>query len=901
MMTPERFQQIDQLYQAALDQEAADRSKFISSACGDDAELRREVESLLKAHEQAGSFIAEPALRSAAKLLAKDQKRSLIGATLAHYRIESILGAGGMGEVYLALDAKLNRKVALKLLPASFNNYTDQLGRFEREAQAASALNHPNIITIYEIGEIDGRHFIVTEFVDGETLREYVTNTRMTVGEVLDVAAQIASALQAAHEARIVHRDIKPENIMVRRDGVVKVLDFGLAKLTPQQLGTVNAQGLDQSNVRTNPGMVMGTVGYMSPEQSRGEDVDSRTDIWSLGVVLYEMVAGRAPFKGDTPSHVIVSILENQPPSLSGDSGVPAELERIISKSLRKDTVERYQTASDIALDLKNLKEDLTIEARLKQLKGSPDGDESFAAFATAQATGLDTSELSGTHSISSAEYLLNGIKRHRGSAVFASMAVLLLIAFLLYFFNIPSGRSEPINSVAVLHFVNEGSDPDAAYLANGFSDSLIDSLSQIPELRVKSLNEVSRYEGQNVDASTVGRELNVQAVLFIRMSQQVDALEISTELVAVSDNSRLWGAQYKRKPSDLLGLQKEIVGEIAEKLSLNGAEKLRLTKQYTTNKDAYDAYLRGHVLLEKRTPQATEKSIEYLEQAIRIDPNYALAYAELGFAYVSYSGLDPGRWYTEVFPKAKEAVAKALEIDDSLAEAHTVLGQLKTFDWHWLEAEKSFRRAIELNPNSGFAHSVYTFYLIAMKRFDEAVAESKRAVELEPTSVHYNRNVAANLFFARRYDEAIEQSLKTLELDPIMPTAYAWLAKAYQQKGLYDQAIEAYIKDGPYVSLGPDASAELREAYAASGWKGFWRKALDFKMKQAKKGVVYWYGLAEINAQLGDRDQVFAALEKSYEEHEHNVRFVVADPLWDDLRSDPRYLNLVRRMGLEP
>lgn len=480
-------------------------------------------------------------------------------------------------------------------------------------------------------------------------------------------------------------------------------------------------------------------------------------------------------------------------------------------------------------------------------------------------------------------------------------MAVLVLIASLVYFINISSGRSGAIDSMAVLHFVNEGGDPAAEYLASGFSDSLINSLSQIPKLRVKALNAVSRYKGQNVDATTVGRELNVQAVLFIRMSQQVNALEISAELVSVSDNSHLWGAQYKRTPSDLLGLQKEIVSEIAEKLSLDGAEKQPPTKQYTTNKEAYDAYLRGHVLLEKRTPQATEKSIEYLEQAISFDPNYALAYAELGFAYISYSGLPPGRRYTEVFPKAKETVAKALELDDSLAEAHTVQGQLKTLDWDWAGAERSFRRGIELNPNSAFAHSGYAYYLIAMKRFAEAVAESKRAVELEPTSVFYNRTMAVNLYFARRYDETIEQSLKTLELDPIMPTAYAWLAKAYQQKGLYDQAIEAYMKDGPYVSLGPDAAAELRDAYAASGWKGFWRKALYFKVNQAKKGDVYWYGLAEINAQLGDKDQVFAALEKSYEEREHNVRFVVADPLWDDLRSDPRYSNLVRRIGLEP
>ena len=450
-MTPERWQQISQLYQAALDQEVADRSKFISSACADDLELRREVESLLKAHEQAGSFIAEPALRSAARLLAGDQAKSLIGATLAHYRIESILGAGGVGEVYLALDARLNRKVALKLLLGTFINYTDQLDRFEQEAQTASALDHPNIITIYEIGEVDGRHFIVTEFVDGETLRERMTNTRMTVGEVIDIASQIASALQAAHEAGIVHRDIKPENIMVRRDGVVKVLDFGLAKLTSQQLSTADAQGLVQNAVQTNPGMVMGTVAYMSPEQARGADVDVRTDLWSLSVVLYEMLSGRGPFVGETPNHVIVSILESEPLSLSTAADVPDELQRIVSRGLSKNREQRYQTAEGLLVDLKRLRQrmelDAAIEGTSAPLAANP------KTLTKVQHRAVATDDVAVGRTSSRVAHLANTFKLNKHAWVVA--AIILTISLLAYGYwrYERKSRGDTIHSIAVLPF----------------------------------------------------------------------------------------------------------------------------------------------------------------------------------------------------------------------------------------------------------------------------------------------------------------------------------------------------------------------------------------------------------------------------------------------------------------
>ncbi|HEX6728958.1 MAG TPA: FlgO family outer membrane protein, partial [Pyrinomonadaceae bacterium] len=491
---------------------------------------------------------------------------------------------------------------------------------------------------------------------------------------------------------------------------------------------------------------------------------------------------------------------------------------------------------------------------------------------------------------------------RHKGSAVFASTTAFLLIAALVYFADYTRKGDEAINSVAVLHFINQGDDPSTEYLSEGISHSIIKRLSRLPNLKVVSLNSALRYKGQQIDPKAVGEELNVRAVLAGRMTRQGDALAISAELVDVRDNRRLWAEQYNNTPaSDILGVQEKISEVIAEKLRgrLSGQETKLLTKRYTESTEAYDAYARGHYLLEKRTGPTTEKSIEYFEHAIKLDPNYALAYAELGFAYWS---IRKNRSPEDHLLKANEAVMKALQIDDQLAEAYTTLGHIRSSYWDWTGAENAFRRGVELNPNSAFAHTHYAFYFIAMRRFDEAVAESKRAVELEPTSVFYNRNVALNLYFARRYDEAIEQSLKTLELDPVMPTAHVWLGKSYQQKGLYGQAIDSYLKDTPlYKSLGVEAKATLKDAYAKFGWKDFWRKLIEFRLEQAKHEGVDAYGLAEAYAQLGNKDQLFAWLEKAYQLRYITINFLSVDPLWDFVRSDPRYVDLIRRMGLEP
>jgi serine/threonine protein kinase len=657
-MTPERWQQINELYHNAVELDASGQATFLNQACAGDAELRDEVESLIASHDQAGSFISEPALKVAAKDLAEDQATSLVGRSFSHYRIESILGVGGMGEVYLAEDNSLDRKVALKLLPAQFTNDAERLRRFEREARAASALNHPNILTIYEIGQADGHHYTVTEFIDGETLREHMAGTHMKLDESLDIATQVASALTAAHEAGIVHRDIKPENVMLRSDGFVKVLDFGLAKLLPRHASATEPEALKKAMVKTNPGMVMGTTQYMSPEQARGQDVDARTDIWSLGVVLYEMVTGRAPFAGETPSHAVVSILETQPLPLTHENEMTRGLERIVDKALRKNREERYRTVTDLLLDLKSLKQELEVEAHLERARSETVGLKPSGGRLSDAKTAPPQR---GTPKIrpSSAEPVFEEIKRHKRGAAIAVAAIIVVLATLAYSFYLKKNAGhlattgEAIDSLAVLPFFNESGDPNTEYLADGISDSVINSLSRLPKLKVISLNAVMRYRGKQTDPQTAGRDLSVGAVLIGRMTQRGDDLKISTELVDVRDNSRLWGEQYHRKLSDILSVQEEIARKISEglRLRLSGEERKQLAKKYTENSDAYLLYSLGRHQFNNNTKAGFEKSIEYYEQAIRIDPKYALAYVGLSGAYhqLEYRGF----W----FPK--EAVRK--------------------------------------------------------------------------------------------------------------------------------------------------------------------------------------------------------------------------------------------------
>jgi eukaryotic-like serine/threonine-protein kinase len=820
------------------------------------------------------------------------------GTRLGRYEVRTQIGAGGMGDVYLAQDLNLRRSVALKLLPAEYTQDEGRLRRFEQEACAASGLNHPNILTIHEIGAEGEAHFIATEFIDGESLRLRMTRGDMKLREMLDIVIQVAAALTAAHEAGIVHRDIKPENIMVRHDGYVKVLDFGLAKLIERRITDSEASTM----VNTDPGVVMGTASYMSPEQARGIDVDARTDIWSLGVVIYEMIAGRVPFEGTTTGDMLSLILgeRNAPPLARFARDVPSELERIVTKALTKERGERYQTARDLLIDLKRLKQQLDVEAEIERTT-APE----FAAGATGtgdKSAAVQTMGQPAPASTSNAQHIAGEIARNKLGIGIAAVVLLAIAAFayFAYFARRDGGSArEAITSIAVLPFVNASNNPEAEYLSDGISESLINTLSQVPNLRVVPRSTVFRYKGRDIDPQTIGRELGVRAVLTGKLVQRGDTLSIQTELIDVAEESQLWGEQYNRKLADLLAVQEEISREISEKLRirLSGEERKQLAKRYTENTEAYQLYLKGRYHWNKRTPEDLKKGIGYFQQAIDIDPNYALAFAGLADSYIIFGnfGLLPPK---EVYPKARGAAQKALEIDGNLAEAQVSLAFVKAlFEWDWQGADAGFKRAIELNPNYGPAHQWYGVYLAGAGRLTEAVAEAQRAQEVDPLSLTINSVVGWMLYFDRQYDRAIEQENKTLEMDPNFVLSYRYRGMAYEQKGMYPEAI-ADLQKAVTLS-GARTTSSLGHAYAIAGRRSEARKVLDEAMQLRAQEYLPSYEIAIIYTGMGEKDQAFEWLDKAYEERSPWLIHIRVDPRFETLHSDARFADLVRRVGL--
>ena len=826
------------------------------------------------------------------------------GTRLGSYEIFSLLGKGGMGEVYLAEDARLERKIALKLLPAVFTKDENRVRRFIQEAKAASALNHPNIITIHEIGEIDEIQFIATELIDGRTLRRWMVSKPPDIAGAIEIALQICSALGAAHAAGIVHRDIKPENVMVRSDGLVKVLDFGLAKLA-SKTSAIDTSAPTSLNIDTEPGTVLGTVGYMSPEQARGLELDPRTDIFSFGVVFYEMVAGRPPFCGASPSDVIAAILTSHPERLCEvASEAPQELERIVSKALEKDRGERYQVITDMLLDLRKLKRRLEFDVELARTgepqssnRESPRFEEAIVA-STADRLGPETQEVGPKRTISSAEYLISELKRKKWLALQIIAVLAISIAAVFYF----SAKKPTIESVAVLPFVNTGADPDAEYLSDGITESLINSLSQLPRLTVMSRDSVFRYKGQSTSAQAAGRELRVQVVLTGRVTQRGDTLVINADLVEVGSNRQLWGEQYTRRLKDVLAVQEEISREISDKLQfrLTGEEQRRLTRHYTDNTEAYQFYLKGRYHASKLTEAGLKKSVEFFQQAIDLDPGYALAYAELSGSYLDLGGVLGFFSPREFYPRAKAAAMKALEIDDTLAEAHAAIGSVKQYyDWDRTGAEQELNRAIQLNPNNSQGHHTYGTVLESMGRFDEAIAERKRAAELDPLSPAAIADVGYPFYYARRYDQAIEHYGRALELDPNFYWSYLWIGEAMVQQGRYQEAI-AEIKRA--VALSADNTrtvATLGRAYAVAGKRVEAQQVIEQLLERSKHSYVSPYYVALVYTGLGEPDQAFAWLEKAYWERETYFNLFKVEPVFDSLRSDPRYVSLLNRVGL--
>jgi len=829
-------------------------------------------------------------------------KEQLSGGSIGRYRIVSRLGRGGMGEVYLAEDGELERKVALKLLLPEVAADEERVRRFVQEAKAASALNHPNILTVHEIGVVDSSRYIVTEYIKGETLRDRIASEPLTLREMLDVTLQVAAALSAAHGARIVHRDIKPENIMLRDDGFVKVLDFGLAKLSGTARQTANSEDATRAQVNTAPGAVMGTADYMSPEQARGKETDGRTDVWSLGVVLFEMHAGKSPFKGETTNDTIAAILTREPPPL--DASVPHELHRIIKRALQKNPNDRYQTVQDFLLDVRDLKRELEFSEELERshipalARSASVGITASEDIRTAtHAAGLSTQN-SLSHQPSSAEYVVGEVKKHKiATLAFLIVLVLGTAGFGYWYLNRPSAA---IGSVAVLPFANAGGDPNFEYISDGLSEAIINNLSQLAQLKVISRSSAWKYKGKEVDLAEVAKALGVGAIVMGRVVPRGDNLQISVEMVNAADGTQIFGEQFTRKAADLQAVQSEISRVIADKLRLRltGEQQSQLAKKPTQNPAAYHLYLDAVYHTRKTGAADQKKALEYLTKAVELDPSFALAYAKIATAYTNL-GIGSFMNPKEARAKSHEAVEKALSLDDALPDAHYSLASLKLSEWDWAGAEKAYRRAIELDPNYFVARLNYAIFLSDMGRIDEALEQVSKAQELEPLLPNPRRAKARILAFNRRYDEALILYGELAKLDANDVSTMLGLAYTHIFRGQYSQAFAPLQKVMSIDGENPSDLCYLGVVNAGSGQRAEALRILD--KLQASKEYVSPVELSHLHSALGDREKAFELLEKGYAARDPQMRYLKAEPIFDPLRSDPRFADLLRRVGLAP
>ena len=830
---------------------------------------------------------------------------------LGRYEIRSLLGVGGMGQVYLAHDTSLNRKVALKVLPPEVAANQDRMRRFKQEATSAASLNHPSIAHIYEIGNAAGFNFIAMEYVDGTTLRHKMHDEPEELSKLLRVLQHVAEGLAKAHDAGIVHRDLKPDNLMVTADGHAKILDFGLAKLIEPQTSAGSEEPTILQSYST-PGMILGTLGYMSPEQAQGRtrEIDHRSDIFSFGCILFEAITGQKAFAGKDQIEVLNKIIrEPIAPLAALNPNAPADLQRIVRRCLAKDPEQRYQNIKDVAIELKEVRRELQergVDTTVPPVSSA--GTEArtpWQSETTRLQSQPDTAGASGATSTRplSAEFIVNGLKRHKTATILGAMLVLLIAlgaVFGIRSYLHAKSTEVAIESIAVIPFMNQANDPNAEWISDGLTESIINNLTQLPNLKVIARSSVFRYKGRETDPIAVGKELGVRAVLTGRLMQRGESMVISAELIDIRDNKQLWGEKYERQLADMLSVQREIAREITNNLrpTLSGVDQSRMDKQYTANAEAYQLYLKGRFYWNKRTPVDFQKAIPFFQLAIEKDPNYALAYSGLADTYALLAAYT-NEQSRQLMPKAKEAALKALALDDKLAEAHASLGQITAYyDYDFPTAEREYRRAIELNPNYASAHQWLAEHLAAMKRNEEALVEIKRALDLDPLSIIINRIYADILVDGRRFDEAIEQYKKTIELEPNSFTSHYFLGRVYEAKGMHEPAVAEYAKSAEINGVPPEAVKKAREVYQKSGWQTYLKVSLDALLNDRRPGMSPFF-IATLYARLGNREKALEWLQRGYEQRDFRMTLLSVAFEFDGFRDDPRFKELIRRMGL--